>query len=64
MFKLDKKAVEEMLDDDLSLQTLKNQFSIDAIWDDLEDKDDIESEEDLFNALMAVMYKTRPEGVL
>lgn len=64
MFKVDKKAVQEMLDDDPSLGTLKNQFTLEEIWENLENIEDIKGEEDLYNALMAVMYATRPKGVL
>jgi hypothetical protein len=38
-------------------------MSTDEIWEALDNKDDIGSEEDLYNALMAVMYDTRPKGV-
>ena len=53
-----------MLDDDPSLQTIVNQFTFDEIWEMIEDKDKdkIQSEEDLFEALMDVMYATRPGG--
>ena len=51
-----------MLDDDPSLQTIVNQFTFDEIWEMIEDKDKIQSEEDLFEALMDVMYVTRPGG--
>ena len=62
-FKLSKELVQEFLDDDTSLQTVKNQFSLDQVWDMIEDKDEIGSEEELYNALIDVMYKTRPKGV-
>jgi hypothetical protein len=61
-FKVTKEMVQEALDDDLSLQTITNQFTFDEIWDMIEDKDKIQSEEDLFEALMDVMYATRPGG--
>lgn len=57
-------AVQEWLDDDMSLQTLKNQFSTQQVFDLLEDKDKIDTDEALFEALMDVMYATRPKGVL
>jgi hypothetical protein len=53
-----------MLDDDPSLQTIANQMSLDEIWDLLEGKDQINSENELFEGLMDVMYATRPKGVL
>ena len=57
-------AVQEWLDDDMSLQTLKNQFTTKEIFDMIENKDSIDNDEALFEALMDVMYATRPEGVL
>ncbi len=56
-------AVQEWLDDDMSLQTLKNQFTVQEIFDRIEDKDRIQTDEQLFEALMDVMYATRPQGV-
>ncbi len=55
-------AVQEWLDDDMSLQTLKNQFTVQEIFDRIEDKDRIQTDEQLFEALMDVMYATRPQG--
>ena len=63
-FQVTKEAVQEMLDDDPSLQTITNQMSLDETWDLLEGKDQISSENALFEALMDVMYATRPKGVL
>lgn len=63
-FEVTKAAVQEMLDDDASLQTIKNQYTLDEIWQLLENKDKIGSEGELFEALMDVMYATRPEGWL
>lgn len=63
-FQVTVEAVQEWLDDDMSLQTLKNQFSTKEIFDMIENKDQIDSDEGLFEALMDVMYATRPEGVL
>jgi len=63
-FQVTKEAVQEMLDDDPSLQTITNQMSLDEIWGLLEGKDKISSENELFEALMDVMYATRPKGVL
>ena len=55
-------AVAEMLDDDPSLGTLKNQFEPQKVFDLIEDKGVIETEEDLYEALLDVMYATRPTG--
>jgi hypothetical protein len=55
--------VQEMLDDDPSLNTLKNQFTLQQIWDLIEDKALIGDDEELYNALIDVMYATRPKGV-
>ena len=64
MAKVTFERVAEMVDDDVSLGTLKNQYTPEEIWELLEGKDTIKSEEALFNALMDVMYATRPKGVL
>jgi acid stress-induced BolA-like protein IbaG/YrbA len=61
-FEVTKELVKEMLDEDLSLQTLANQFTVKEIWDMIEDKDQIKNDEQLFEALMDVMYATRPQG--
>ena len=62
-FQVTLEAVQEWLDDDMSLQTLKNQFTTQEVFDLLKDKDKITSDDDLFEALMDVMYATRPKGV-
>ena len=56
-------AVQEWLDDDMSLQTLKNQYTTQEVYDLIENKESIKSDEALFEALMDVMYATRPKGV-
>jgi len=56
-------AIQEWLDDDLSLQTLKNQYTLQEIYDLLENKEEIETDDQLFEALLDVMYATRPKGV-
>jgi hypothetical protein len=61
-FEVTKELVKEALDDDPSLQTLTNQFSFEEIWDMIEDKDQIKNDDQLFEALMDVMYATRPQG--
>ena len=62
--KVTKERVREMLEDDPSLGTLRNQFTLEEIWDLLEDRDKDLSDEALYNALMDVMYATRPQGAL
>ena len=57
-------AVKEWLDDDMSLQTLKNQYTVEQVYALLENKGDIETDDELYEALLDVMYSTRPEGVL
>lgn len=57
-------AIKEWLDDDLSLQTLKNQYTLQQIYELIEGKDEIEDEDELYSALLDVMYATRPQGVL
>jgi hypothetical protein len=56
-------AVQEMLDDEISLQTLSNQFSTQEIFDMLQNKETIVNDDGLFNALMDAMYASRPQGV-
>ncbi len=63
-FKLTRETMMELVEDSPALNTLKNQYEPDEIWELLEDKDQITDDEELFNALMAVMYATRPKGVL
>jgi hypothetical protein len=55
-------AVREMLDEDMTLQTLKNQYTPAEVFAMLTDIADITNEDALFEALMDVMYATRPEG--
>ena len=63
-FEVTKETVQEMLDEDSSLQTISNQFTLEEIWAMLENKDQISNDDQLFEALMDVMYATRPQGVL
>ena len=63
-FQVTLEAVQEWLDDDMSLQTLKNQFTTQQVFDMLENKDQIKNDDQLFEALMDVMYATRPKGWL
>ena len=62
-FKVTLEAIQEWLDDDLSLQTLKNQYTLQEIYDFIENKDDVKDDDQLFEALLDVMYATRPKGV-
>lgn len=62
-FQVTLEAVQEWLDDDMSLQTLKNQYSTQQVFDLIEKKDQITSDDQLFEAIMDVMYATRPKGV-
>ena len=62
-FQVTVEAVQEWLDDDMSLQTLKNQYTTQQVFEMIEDKDKITSDDQLFEALMDVMYATRPKGV-
>ena len=61
-FEVTKELVKSALDDDPSLRTITNQFTFDEIWEMIEDKDQIKNEDQLFEALMDVMYATRPGG--
>jgi hypothetical protein len=62
-FQVTLEAVQEWLDDDMSLQTLKNQYSTQQVYDLIENKERITTDDQLFEALMDVMYATRPKGV-
>ena len=62
-FSLSKALVAQIVDEEPSLHTIKVQMTTDEIWEALDNKDDIGSEEELYNALMSVMYDTRPKGV-
>ena len=57
-------AIQEWFDDDMSLQTLKNQYTVQEIYDLIEDKEKIENDDELYEALLDVMYATRPKGAL
>ena len=63
-FTVTKEVVQEMLDEDTSLQTISNQFTLDEIFNMIEDKEQITNDDQLFEALMDVMYATRPKGTL
>jgi hypothetical protein len=61
-FKVTLEAIQEWLDDDLSLQTLSNQYTLQEIYDLLPDRDEIETDDELYTALLDAMYATRPGG--
>jgi hypothetical protein len=63
-FKVTVAAVQEWLDDDLSLQTLKNQYTVQEIFEMIPDKEEVENDDKLYEALLDVMYATRPKGIL
>ena len=63
-FEVTNAAIQEWLDDDMSLQTLKNQYTVEEIYNLLENKSDISTDDELYEALLDVMYVTRPKGVL
>ena len=63
-FEVTNEAIQEWLDDDMSLQTLKNQYTVEEIYNLLEKKDEITTDDELYEALLDVMYATRPKGVL
>ncbi len=56
-------AIQQMLDEEMSLQTLSNQFSTQEIFDMVQNKEAIQDEDALFKALMDAMYASRPQGV-
>ena len=64
MYQVSLDKVLEMLEDDSSLGTLKNQYTAQEIFDKLEDLGAIRSDEQLYEALLDVMYATRPVGHL
>ena len=63
-FKVTLEAIQEWLDDDMSLQTLKNQYTVQEIYDLTENKESITDDDKLYEALLDVMYATRPTGPL
>ncbi len=63
-FEVSTKAIQDWLDDELSLQTLGNQYSVEEILALLPNKDQITNDDQLYEALLDAMYKTRPGGEL
>ena len=47
-FTVTRELVQEMLDEDTSLQTISNQFTLDEIWEMIENKDQITNDDQLF----------------
>ncbi len=63
-FEVTAEAIKDWLDDELSLQTLGNQYSVEELFEMLPDKASITSDDALYTALLDLMYKTRPGGQL
>ncbi|MEE2750369.1 MAG: hypothetical protein VX519_02995 [Myxococcota bacterium] len=63
-FEVTADAIKDWLDDELSLQTLGNQYSVEELLEMLPDKASITSDDALYTALLDLMYKTRPGGEL
>ena len=63
-FEVTHEAIQEWLDDDMSLQTLKNQYTVEEIYNLIENREEITTDDELYSALLDVMYATRPKGVL
>ena len=61
-FQVTPAAIQEWLDDDPSLNTLKNQYTVQEIFDLLENREAIANDDALYEALLDVMYATRPSG--
>jgi len=61
MFKLDATAAAAIIAEEDALATLR-QHTIEDVLASIEDIDEIEDEEDAFNALMSAMYALRPQG--
>lgn len=62
-FQVTAARVAEWLDDDMSLQTLKNQYTVEEILALIEAPASITNDDALYAALLDVMYATRPQGV-
>ena len=58
-FEVTTSAIKDWLDDELSLQTLGNQYSVEELLEMLPDKASITSDDALYTALLDLMYKTR-----
>ncbi len=61
MYKLDAATATAIIAEEDALATLRN-HSIESILASVEDIDEVEDEEDAFNALMTAMYALRPQG--
>jgi hypothetical protein len=61
-FKVTLEAIQEWLDDDLSLQTLSNQYTLQEIYDLLPFFVEVATADELYTALLDAMYATRPGG--
>lgn len=63
MFKLDSAAAAALIAEEAALATLRS-YPVETVLAAIDDLDEIDSEEDAFNALMAAMYALRPVGHL
>ncbi len=61
MFKFDEASAAEIIAEEAALATLRS-YSIAEVLAVVEDRQDIVTEEDAFNALMSAMYQLRPVG--
>ena len=61
MYRFDAATATTIIAEEDALATLRN-HSIESILAAIEDIDQVEDEEDAFNALMAAMYALRPQG--
>ena len=53
-FSVTLEAIQEWLDDDMSLQTLKNQYTVQEIYDLIEDKESITTDDELYEAFLNI----------
>lgn len=63
MFKLTATSAAAIIEEETALATLR-QYDIAEVLAKVENIDDIETEEEAFNALMEAMYQLRPQGYL
>ena len=55
-FEVTTQAIQDWLDDELSLQTLGNKYTVEEILDLLPNKDQITNDDELYTALLDAMY--------
>lgn len=63
MFKFDAESAAAIIEEESALATLRS-FDISEVLAAIENKEEISTEEEAFNALMAAMYQLRPVGYL